>query len=236
MTEMIRFVRRIATSSEIRHSSFGNSSFHAMSGPAQVRSTEAIGTVALALARFEQRVQSALDALDAEIRRAGEWVEHDRPAHWKNQLHLAEDGVHDAKIELERCLTYNVSTQERPACREQKAALEKAKARLEYCREKADAVKHWQRNFRHESFEYDGRVGQLRRVVEQDVPLARGSLAKIMRRLEEYRVENAPAAFNEIAAEPAAPATYAQWPKAPAATADADSEDQPTTDADDATL
>ena len=104
--------------------------------------------VAGALARFEQRVQAALDALDAELRRAADWVEHDRPSHWKTQVHLAEDGVHAAKIELERCLTYSTSSQERPSCREQKAALAKAKARLEYCREKAEAVKHWQRNFR----------------------------------------------------------------------------------------
>jgi hypothetical protein len=205
-----------------------------MSGPAQVRSTEAIEMVAVALARFEQRVQAALDALDAEIRRAGDWVDHDRPAHWKAQVHLAEDGVHDAKIELERCLTYNVSTQERPACREQKAALEKAKARLEYCREKADSVKHWQRNFRHESFEYDGRVGQLRRVVEQDVPLARGSLAKILRRLEEYRVENAPAAFNQPETEPTAQASFAQPAKA--ATKASTEPESPAHDDQDATL
>lgn len=165
-----------------------------MSGPAQVRSTDAIEHVATALARFEQRVQAALDSLDAEVRRAGEWVEHDRPTHWRDQVHKAEDEVHTAKIELERCLTY--STQERPSCREQKAALAAAKARLDYCREKAEAVKNWQRSFRHESFEYDGRVGQLRRLVENDVPRARGVLAKILRRLDEYQIEQAPDAFH----------------------------------------
>jgi len=172
--------------------------------PAQVRSTEAIEALQTALARFNLRVQNALDALDAELHRASDWVEHDRPSHWRTETHRAEDAVHQAKIELERCLTFS-ATGERPTCREQKAALEAAKARLTYCREKAEAVKHWQRTFRHESFEYDGRIGQLRRMIENDVPRARGVLAKILRRLDEYQIEQAPTAF-EVPVEELPPA------------------------------
>jgi hypothetical protein len=170
---------------------------------AQVRSTEAIEALQTALARFNQRVQNALDALDAELHRTSDWVEHDRPSHWRTETHRAEDAVHQAKIELERCLTFS-ATGERPACREQKAALEKSKARLTYCREKAEAVKHWQRSFRHESFEYDGRIGQLRRMIENDVPRARGVLAKIVRRLDEYQIEQAPISL-DASAEPLPP-------------------------------
>jgi hypothetical protein len=184
----------------VNHSSFGNSFFgFPMSGPAQVRSTQAIDALQASLARFQQRVQAALDALDAEIRRAADWVEHDRPSHWRNATHDAEDAVHQAKIELERCLLFSLAG-ERPACREQKAALKAAQARLAYCREKGDMVKRWQRNFRHESFEYDGRVGQLRRMLEHDVPKARAVLMKILRRLEEYQIERPPEAF-ELPAE-----------------------------------
>mgnify|MGYP001553697827 CR=1 FL=1 len=46
-----------------------------MSGPAQVRSTHAIEEFREALARFERRVQTALDGLDSQMRRAHEWVE-----------------------------------------------------------------------------------------------------------------------------------------------------------------
>jgi hypothetical protein len=170
-----------------------------MSGPAQVRSTQAIDALQASLAKFQQRVQAALDALDAEIRRAADWVEHDRPSHWRNATHEAEDAVHQAKIELERCLLFSLAG-ERPACREQKAALKAAQARLAYCRDKADIVKQWQRNFRHESFEYDGRVGQLRRLLEHDVPKARALLMKVLRRLEEYQIERPPEAL-ELSAE-----------------------------------
>jgi hypothetical protein len=163
-----------------------------MPGPAQVRSTAAIEDLRNALARFQQRLQNALDSLDGELHRADDWIDHDRPAHWRRQIHEAEDGLHEAKLDLERCLLNIVVEGQRPACREQKAALEQAKARLAYCREKAEKVKHWQRSFRHEMFEYDGRIGQLRGLVEQQLPAARTALAKIVRRLEDYGVERPP--------------------------------------------
>ena len=162
-----------------------------MSGPAQVRSTDAIDALQAALARFQQRVQNALDALDGELHRAADWIEHDRPGHWRKEVHAAEDTLHEAKADLQRCMTFTVGN-ERPTCREQQAALAEAKVRLEYCREKAESLKTWQRNFRHEQFEYDGRVGQLRRVLELDVPRARGTLTKVLRRLDEYQIERPP--------------------------------------------
>ena len=162
-----------------------------MPGPAQVRSVEAIDAFQAALARFHHRIQTALDALDAEVYRASDWVEHDRPTHWRNQVHKAEDRVHQAKIDLERCLTFTVGN-ERPTCREQQAALKQAKAHLEHCREKADAVRRWQQSLRHETFEFDGRVGQLRRLLELDAPKARALLQNVIRRLDEYKIERPP--------------------------------------------
>jgi hypothetical protein len=163
-----------------------------MSTPAQVRSTESIEALSVALARFAERVQSALDALDSELHRADDWIEHERPGHWRRETKLAEDGLHQAKLDLERALLMTTADGQRPACREQKAAVEKARAHLEYCREKSEKVRKWQRNFRHEMFEYHGRVGQLRGLLDQQVPAARALLAKIVRRLDEYRVERAP--------------------------------------------
>lgn len=163
-----------------------------MSTPAQVRSTDSIEALSVALARFAERVQNALDALDSELHRADDWIEHDRPGHWRTQIKLAEDGLHQAKLDLEQALLMTTADGQRPACREQKAAVEKARAHLNYCREKGEKVRHWQRSFRHEMFEYDGRIGQLRGLLDLQVPAARAVLVKIIRRLEEYRIERAP--------------------------------------------
>lgn len=190
-----------------------------MPGPAQVRSTEAIELLRVALAKFRQRVQHAVDVLDGELRRATDWIEHDRRSHWKDQTHKAEEAVTQAKVELERCLMFTLAG-ERPQCREQKAALQAAKARLAYCRDKGERVKQWQRNFRHESFEFDGRIGQLRRALEQDLPRAEAALAKILRRLEEYQVERPPESPSSPpplpAAAPVATMTRTGAPPAPA--------------------
>ena len=162
-----------------------------MPSPAKVLSTDAIEAFKVALAKFELRVQNAVDVLQAELHRAENWVQHDRPSHWKDQLHKAEDDAHRAKIELERCLLFTLNG-ERPTCREQRSALDAAKRRVAYCREKGEAVRHWQRTFRQEQFEFDGRLGQLRRTLENDVPRARAVLEQIIRRLEEYQIERPP--------------------------------------------
>ena len=167
-----------------------------MSGPAQVRSTQAIEDFRLALAKFEQRVQSAVEGLDAQLRRAQDWVDHDRPSHWRRETRKAEDAVHQAKVELNRCLMFTVAD-ERPSCREERAALKKAEQRLDYCRGKIERVKRWQQELQHEMLEYQGRMGQLGQLLELEIPRARASLELILRRIAEYQLEKAPVAMSQ---------------------------------------
>jgi hypothetical protein len=55
-------------------------------------------------------------------------------------------------------------------------------------------------------FEYDGRIGQLRGLLDQQVPAARAVLARIVRRLEEYRIERPPETHLGVDVDQAAPA------------------------------
>jgi hypothetical protein len=157
-----------------------------MSGPAKVHSSDAIEAVRLELIAFIARVSDALAELGGEMRKTQEWLEHDRPGYWKHQTRLGMDEVHEAQQALHRCLMFPIAD-ERPSCYEERAALKKAKARLAYCEHKADRVRHWQQTLRHELFEYEGRISQLVKLVEIDVPQAIGVLSKIMRQLEEYQ-------------------------------------------------
>jgi|SRR3954468_2035470 hypothetical protein len=161
-----------------------------MSGPAKVHSTDAIEAVRLALVMFVTRVTDAMSELSGEMRRVQEWLEHDRPKYWKNQTRLAMDQAHEAQQALHRCLMFPIAD-ERPSCYEERADLKKAKARLEYCQEKADRVRHWQQTMRHELFEYEGRMSQLVKLVEIEVPQAIGVLNRIVRNLEEYHAVRA---------------------------------------------
>lgn len=183
-----------------------------MPDSAQVRSVDAVEAFRGALARFEQRVQDALDTLKGEVRRAEDWLQHDRPAYWKEQTRLAADAVQEAKIGLERCLMIPVAD-EQPVCREERVILKQAQARLDYCRGKAELVKHWKRQFHHELFEYEGRVSQLQRMLETDLPRARTRLQQIVRQLDAYQIERPPMSRNldnRLNAESAAPQSFAE--------------------------
>ncbi len=171
-----------------------------MSSPAKVHSTEAIEALRVALISFAERVTDALSELSAEMRRMLDWLEHDRPRFWKGQVRISMDQVHEAQQALHRCLMFPIAD-ERPSCYEERTALKRAQARLAYCQEKVERVRKWQNTLRHELFEYEGRVSQLVRVVEIDVPQAIGVLEKILRHLEDYgagRIAGAESAYNDI--------------------------------------
>lgn len=163
-----------------------------MSGPAQVRSVDAIEAFRLALVRFEQRAQDALETLTGEVRRADDWLRTDRPPHWKEQVRLAAEAAHKAKVDLDRCLMYPLIEGQRPSCREERDELKKAQARLDYCREKTEVVKRWKRELHHELFEFEGRLSAMREMLETEIPLAHAKLKQIMRSLENYQIEKPP--------------------------------------------
>jgi hypothetical protein len=161
-----------------------------MTGPAKVHSSDAIEAVRLALISFIDHVSDALTELSAEMRRVQEWLERDRPAHWRNQHRIGMDKVHEAQQALQRCLMFPIAN-ERPSCYEERAELKKAQAWLAYCEQKTQRVRHWQQTMRHELFEYEGRISQLVKLVEIEVPQSIGVLNKIMRHLEEYHAVRA---------------------------------------------
>jgi len=175
-----------------------------MSGPAQVQSVETIENFRAALTQFEQRAQDSLENLSSELRRALDWIEHERPAYWKEQRRIASDKIHQARRDLERCQAFPIGD-ERPACREERANLKKSQARLDLCREKSERVQHWNRQLHHELHEYTGRVGCLKRLLESELPAARAKLQQIVRRLDAYRIERPPASVDPVESMPTEP-------------------------------
>jgi hypothetical protein len=186
-----------------------------MSTSANVHSLESIEAVRRAMMLFDEQVADALTELGAEMRRMLDWLEHDRPRFWKTQVRKAHNQVHEAQQALHRCLMFPIAD-ERPSCYEERMNLKKAQARLAYCEEKEERVRHWQRTVRQELFEYEGRISQLVRLVEIDMPQALGVLTRIVRRLEEYqasRAGDARGAYND--------ASFARelWPEGDASAA-----------------
>ena len=152
---------------------------------AKVESFEALELVRDELVRFKQRSTDGVDELAGEIRRVIDWVEHDRPAFWKLRVRQAFDGVAEAKANLHRCLMYPVND-ETPSCAEEKAALKKAQAYLAHCEEKQRRVREWVRTLRHEVHEYEGRMAQLKTLIEVDTPKTIALIERQTEALERY--------------------------------------------------
>lgn len=168
-----------------------------MSDTANVRTSDSIEAVKAALANFAVQVEEGLSEIEGEMRRTLDWLEHDRPRYWKERVRLSWDGVAKAKSELHRCLMYPIGPQERPACHEERAALKRAEAYRAHCEEKAERLKHWIREIRHELYEYEGRITKLKETVAVETPGAVAALDRILQRIEHYaelRVETAAAA------------------------------------------
>lgn len=157
-----------------------------MSAPANVQSVAAIERVRLALLRFGDGVEQATMVLENEIQRVMDWIEHDRPRHWRAQIHQAQEELAQSQAALHRCLMFPVAD-ERPSCHEERDQVKRAQARLAYCQEKTERLKHWVREVRKEQFTFEGRISHFRQMVEVDVPQAVSLLAKLIRRLEEYQ-------------------------------------------------
>lgn len=175
-----------------------------MSSQAHVESVAALEAFRAALAAFESRMQGALDSLSAEVRRADGWLDFEAPPYWKEQEKKAHDAVHQARLELERCLMFPVAD-EKPTCREERANLKRAEQRLDYCREKKALVRHWQSELNHEMYEFDGRIGHLKRVLETDLPAARAKIQQIIRTIEGYQIERAPGSAETVRSTVATP-------------------------------
>lgn len=73
-----------------------------MGDRAGVRSTKALEEVRAALLEFIDAARGSLAAAESELQRTGQWLNHDRPAHWKSELRRREDAVLAAKLEIER--------------------------------------------------------------------------------------------------------------------------------------
>ena len=172
---------------------------------ANVRSLEAIREFKVALAVFEEEATAALETMQTEIYRAIDWLENDRPSFWQQQVRHGFDDVAEARTALETCRMRIVAGR-KPSCIEEKQALRAAKHRLENAQEKIDVVRHWCINVRHETDEFKGRIGQLQRYLETDVPRLLATLQRMINALEGYVSIQTPNLQSTVEPSPA-PAT-----------------------------
>ena len=162
-----------------------------MSGPmsANVQSVDAIKDVRVALIRFQERATTAMSDLRQKVDRTVAWLELDRPNYWQDQERRAYDLVASTRVAYETCKLRTVAGR-RSDCIEEKKALERAKMRMEYVREKQQAVRKWMVQAGKEANEYRSRTSNFMRTLENDVPLMIAQLGRMIDAIERYSEPN----------------------------------------------
>ena len=152
---------------------------------ANVNSIVAVREFKAALIRFAEDAASALGMMTNQIHRAVDWVEHERPAYWQQQIKVAFDELAETRTRLNTCQMRTVAGH-RPSCIEEKQDYERAKRRLAYCQQMVPLVRRWSVKLQHEADEYRGRTAALARVVEVDLPRMIALIERTATSLEQY--------------------------------------------------
>jgi hypothetical protein len=115
-----------------------------MSPAARVTSIDVIPLLATSLQKFRCEAAQAVDDIVNEVRRALEWVHHDRKDYWNHEYRRSQDMYNQAKVNLQQAMTMRKVGDRPPSCIDEKRALDRAKRRMELAAQKVQAVRHWE--------------------------------------------------------------------------------------------
>ncbi|WP_166823503.1 hypothetical protein [Thalassoroseus pseudoceratinae] len=156
-----------------------------MSGSAHITDVEAIANFLVAIRRFQDESLTALAMLNQQVSRALEFFDHDLPSQWKQRVRQCYDDISEARVRLETRRNRTVGGQ-RPACIEEKQALDAAKRSLRDAEGKVETTRRWAINLHKESDEYRGRSGRCKYYLENDLQRTIVLLERTLASVEKY--------------------------------------------------
>jgi hypothetical protein len=156
-----------------------------MSPRANVRSLDAIREFRPSVRRFEDDVMAALSMLRTELNRTIQWLDHDCPAYWQQQIRNGFDSVAEARTTLTRKSMMTVAGH-RSDCIDEKKALAKAKQHLEFSQQKLQLCKQWSIKAHRAADEYTARISRAEQSIGQGVPRMMALLERMVLALESY--------------------------------------------------
>jgi hypothetical protein len=165
---------------------------------ANITSTDAVRAFKLAMERYEAEVRDIAVQLHLEVRRAIDWIEHDRTLYWPNQMRKASDALAAARAELER-QELAIRQSDKRSATDAKIAFEAARRRLRLTEEKVRAVRKWRVAAKREADDFLGEVARLTNYLDGEFPRAVAALERMAGALDKYTGVAAPTAAGEVA-------------------------------------
>jgi hypothetical protein len=156
-----------------------------MSSQADVQSIAALKDLRVGLALFSEDALAALGAVDMEIRRTGQWLQHDRRTYWQEQIKRRRELVASAKAEVFRRQLAK-TPEYTPAVSEQKELLRKAEASLRDAEIRAEMVKKWEPALQQAVLEYHASIRRIKDLASGEVVRACVLLERLIDALEAY--------------------------------------------------
>ncbi len=156
-----------------------------MSSQAEVHSIDALKDFRTALALYSDDTLSALGAVEAEVRRTGQWLQQDRPYYWQEQIKRRREQVASAKAEVFR-RRLQKTPENSSSLSEPMEILRRAEASLQDAEKRLLQVRKWQPLFHQAVLEYHGSIQRIKDLAASDVPRAVTALTRMIDALEAY--------------------------------------------------
>jgi len=155
-----------------------------MSESARILATEAITDARAALAQFAEAAERAMVGVDADINRVTQWLQQERPAHWKREVRARETAVLNAKTAIAR--KQIIAAPEPASVVDERRALQRAQRRLDEARRRQEATHRWAVSWERQSTAYKGPAHQIREFSSGRIPGAIAALTKMVESIEAY--------------------------------------------------
>ena len=156
-----------------------------MSSQAEVHSIDALKDFRTALALYSEDTLAALGAVEAEVRRTGQWLQQERPYYWQDQIKRRREQVASAKAEVFR-RRLQKTPEYSPSLSEPMEILRRAEAGLQDAEKRLIQVRKWQPLFHQAVLEYHGSIQRIKDLAASDVPRAVTVLSRMIDALEAY--------------------------------------------------
>ncbi len=194
-----------------------------MANPVDVSSIDVLQSVRDAIILFTEEAQSALGAMDAEVRRCIDWLAHDQRVYWQGEVKRRNDKLSEAKAELHRKQVSQMHGGNAHDS-EQRESVREAKRRLEEAEDKVEAVLRWVPIVEHAMTEYRSQASPFADSLEFEVERSTEMLSRMILALEDY-IRDAP----PISRAPQGAIPSATPAPSPVAEAEAEANDEPET-------
>ncbi len=171
---------------------------------ARVTSIGVLQTLAAALQRFRGESASVLDDVEIELRRALEWIHHDRKEYWTHELRRAWEGQSQARVQLQQSRMSRRIAGHEPTCVDEDRALDRAKRRVETAEQKVEAVRRWTHDIDRAVDEFQRSRVQFTTWLDTDLMQAVAALNRMSESLASYVSLAAPTDSHAPVSGPAA--------------------------------